>query len=135
MADETLEVVLANILGAKDEPSIQQLTLYIPNKDKNGRQIKNLNRWIKEAQKVLTSFGGGSTAMPPADGTWLNPENKKIIWEKTTIVYTYIDPDRFEANVGFLREFLHRFGRETKQGEVVLEFDGKFYRIREYDPQ
>lgn len=82
MADETLEVVLAKILGAKEEPSIQQLTLYIPNKDKNGRQIKNLNRWIKEAQKVLTSFGGGSTAMPPADGTWLNPENKKIIWEK-----------------------------------------------------
>jgi len=32
-----------------------------------------------------------------------------------------------------LREFLHRFGRETNQGEVVFEFDGEFFRIREYD--
>jgi len=73
--------------------------------------------------------------MPPADGTWLNPESKEIIWEKTTIMYTYVDPDSFEENVGLLRKFLHRFGRETNQGEVVFEFDGKFYRIRKYDQE
>ena len=71
--------------------------------------------------------------MPAADGTWLNPENKELIQEKTTMIYTYIDPDRFEKNVGLLRKFLHGFGRESNQGEVVFEFDGKLYRIREYD--
>lgn len=71
--------------------------------------------------------------MPPADGTWLNPENGEIIQEKTKIIYTYVYPGKFEENIGALREFLHRFGRETNQGEVVVEFDGRFYRIRKYD--
>ena len=31
------------------------------------------------------------------------------------------------------RGFLHRFGRQTNQGEVVVEFDGRFYRIKTYD--
>lgn len=48
-------------------------------------------------------------------------------------MYTYIIPDKFEKNLNSLREFLHRFGRETNQGEVVFEFDGEFFRIREYD--
>lgn len=135
MADDDVEIILAKILGAAEAPSIQQLTLYIPDKDKNGKQIKNLNRWVKEAQKTLTLIGSGSTSLPPADGTWLNPENDKILWEKTKVIYTYIDPDKFEENAWKLREFLHRFGRETNQGEVVFEFDGKFYKIRKYDAQ
>jgi hypothetical protein len=133
MRDDSVEVILAKLLGASEEASVQVLTLYIPNKDKNGKQIKNLTKWIKEAQKVMTAVGRGSTSMPPADGTWFNPENSEIIFEKTTIMYTYVDPDSFEENVGLLREFLHRFGKETNQGEVVFEFDGKFYRICKYD--
>lgn len=133
MIDDPVDVILAKLLGASEEPSVQVLTLYIPNKDKDGKQIKGLTKWLKDAQKVLTAVGRGSTSMPPADGTWLNPESSEIIWEKTTIMFTYVDPDSFENNVGMLREFLHRFGRETNQGEVVFEFDGKFYRIRKYD--
>ncbi len=135
MLDDSIDVILAKLLGALEEPAVQVLTLYIPDKDRDGKRIKNLNRWIKEAQKVLTTIGGGSTSMPPADGTWLNPESNDIILENTTIMYTYIDPDSFEANADMLREFLHRFGRETNQGEVVFEFDGKFYRIRKYDQE
>jgi len=41
MADNILDIdivetSLVEIVGAEEEPSIQQLTLYIPNKDKNG---------------------------------------------------------------------------------------------------
>lgn len=32
-----------------------------------------------------------------------------------------------------LRSILHRFGQETNQGEVVVEFDGRFDRIKTYD--
>ena len=53
------------------------------------------------------------------------------------VVYTYIKPDRFLAHVDALREFLHRFGRETNQEVVVAELSGAegswFFRIREYD--
>jgi hypothetical protein len=144
--DEVLDVVetsLVEIVGAEEEPSIQQLTLYIPDKDKNGDEIPNIHVWIKEARKLLTIIGGGATALPPADGSWISPENEiktvtdlrdeDVIWEKTTIIYTYIKADSFLNNVQSLRRFLHRFGRETNQGEVVFEFDGRFFRILDFD--
>lgn len=68
----------------------------------------------------------------PADGAWLNPENDEVIQEKTKIIYTYIDLDKFTENLNSLVEFLRRFGRETNQGEVVVEFDGRFYKIRKF---
>ncbi len=141
MGDDVLAIKLQEILGATEEPASQVVTLYIPNKDKNGKTIRNLNRWKKEAHDILTIFGKGSTMMPPADGTWLRNDidsieelkDADILREKTTLIYTYISPDRFEKNLKSLREFLHRFGRETNQGIVVLEIDGKFYTIGKYD--
>lgn len=141
MRDDILAIKLQKILGATEEPATQVFTLYIPNKDKNGRIIKNLNRWKKEAQDILTIFGKGSTMMPPADGTWLRNDihsieelkDADILREKTTLIFAYISPDRFEDNLKPLREFLHRFGRETNQGIVVFEFDGKLYTIGKYD--
>jgi hypothetical protein len=146
MADDMFDIVetsLVEIVGADEEASMQQLTLYIPNKDKNGKEISNIHDWIKEARKLLTIIGGGATALPPADGSWISPENKietvsdlkdeDVIWEKTTILYTYIKTDNFLNNLKFLRRFLHRFGRETNQGEVVFEFDGRFFRIFDFD--
>ena len=87
---------------------------------------------VKEAREILSRIGGGSTALPTADGTW-EKGTGDILWEQTRIVYCFVAPDRFEANIQSLRRFLHRFGRETSQGEVVAEFDGRFYRIRIYD--
>lgn len=42
MPDDILEINLGEILGAVEALSTQQLTLYIPNKDKAGREIKHL---------------------------------------------------------------------------------------------
>lgn len=133
MKEDKVDIILTEILGAITESFVQQLVLYIPDKDKNGKQISDIDKWIKEAQEILTVIGGGATSYPPADGTWLNPENNKTVSEQTKLIYTYIVPDKFENNFKRLRTFLHRFGRETNQGEVVLEFDGIFYKIRNYD--
>ncbi|MCP5108141.1 MAG: hypothetical protein GY950_32440 [bacterium] len=146
MTDDALDIVetsLAELVGAEEESSIQQLTLYIPNKDKNGQEVPDIRDWIKEARKLLTFIGGGATALPPADGTWLSPEKRAetftdlkdedVVWEKTTIIYTYIMTDSFLNSLKALRKFLHRFGKETNQGEVVFEFDGKFFRISDFD--
>jgi hypothetical protein len=56
-----------------------------------------------------------------------------VIWEAPVLVYTYIKPEPFVRGLARLREFLHRLGRETNQGEVGVEFDGNFYRITEFD--
>lgn len=60
-------------------------------------------------------------------------KGEKIIWEKTILIYSFIDPDLFEMNINALKDFLHRFGRETNQGEVVFEFDGQLFKISKYN--
>ena len=128
-----MEFDLGKELGAAQAPSAQRLTLYIPNKDRVGDLINDHETWTKEAQELLTEIGGGATAFPPVEGTWRKPDGGDL-WEQTRIIYTYIDPDKFAANLPRLRAFLHRFGRDTNQGQVVFEFDGWFWSIDQYDP-
>lgn len=127
-----IDLDLGTELGAAEGFSSQRLTLFIPNKDKFGRKLKNHKEWVDEARQLLSGIGGGATAFPPADGTWVN-EKGEVIWEQTIMVFCYISPDPFAAQIKNLREFVHRFGSETNQGEVVVEFDGKFYRIKQFD--
>ncbi len=127
-----MEIDLGAELGTIEGFSTQRLTLFIPNKDRNGGKVKNHKRWVNEARGLLSKIGGGATAFPPADGTWVD-DNGEVLWEQTIMVFCYIVPDRFRSQFKSLREFLHRFGRETNQGEVVVEFDGEFYRIKRFD--
>jgi len=128
-----MEIDLVEELGAIEAISTQRLTLYLPNKDRHGRKVKSHEKWVDDARRLLSMIGGGATAFPPADGTWASDDGT-LIWEQTRIIYSFVFPDRFETRVTELREFVHRFGRETNQGEVVVEFDGRFYRILEFDP-
>jgi hypothetical protein len=120
-----MDIDLGAALGAQGESSTQRLVLYIPNKDKDGHELQDHDRWVKEARELLSRIGGGSTTFPPADGTWVD-EKGGILWEQTRMVFCFIFPDQFSARLSELREFLHRFGRETNQGEVVVELDGEF---------
>ena len=109
-------------LGADEEGSVQVLTVYIPSQDRDGVPF-DATRWRSEALRILSDIGGGATAMPPAEGAWLNEETQDLIIEPVTLVYTYVRADRFRINIPRLREFLHRMGRETNQGEVAVEFE------------
>ncbi len=133
MSNEDTNIELADLLGAESEGSTQSLTLIIPSADINGKDIENQEVWVKEAASLLAHIGGGVTIMPPVEGGWLSPEGN-IIWEKPIFVYTYIKPDLFLEKLGELRNFLHRMGRETNQGEIACQFDGTLYRITVYDP-
>ena len=113
--------------------SNQRLALYLPTKDRNGRQIPNHDVWFKRAIHLLTMIGGGATVLP-ARGAWYNPASDEIIEEPVDFVYTFYKAQGLEDNCSNLRTFLHRLGIETDQGEVAFEFDGQFYRIDEFDP-
>lgn len=132
--DEEQEIDLGDALGATGEMSPQVLTLYIPNKDRVGREFGTQRKWVLEAAELLAQIGGGVTIMPPTEGGWLNVDNGTIVWEHPVQVYSYIKADRFLSRLGELRRFLHGLGRKTDQGEVAFEFDGEFYRITEFDP-
>jgi hypothetical protein len=126
------EVDLAAALGADAGISSQCFTVYIPNKDRDGQEIGNQRKWVLEAIRLLSEINGGATAMPPVEGSWLNDQGQ-IIWENPVVVYSFVRPDQFLSDLPRLREFLHRLGRETNQGEIAFEFDGRFYRIRNFD--
>lgn len=130
--DEAEELDLAQLLGSDAGVSTQCLTIYIPNKDQKGHEIGNQRKWVLEAIQLLSEINGGATAMPPVEGAWRNDEGE-IIWEHPVVVYSFIRTDRFLENLSRLRRFLHQLGRETNQGEVAFEFDGRFYRIRKFD--
>jgi hypothetical protein len=129
---EAQEVDLTAALGSDSGVSTQCFTVYIPNKDRHGQEIGNQRKWVLEAIRLLSEVNGGATAMPPVEGGWLNDQGE-IIWENPVLVYSFIRPVPFIQSLPRLREFLHRMGRETNQGEVAFEFDGRFYRIRNFD--
>jgi hypothetical protein len=109
------------------------LTLYIPDRDEDGNPLPDQRRWALEAAELLARIGGGVTIMPPVEGGWVN-DSGQLVWERPVLAYTFIRPTPFRKLLPDLREFLHRLGRETHQGEVAFEFDGRFYRIRQFDP-
>ncbi len=88
---------------------------------------------MKLARRLLTELNGGSTTFPPVEGTWQESPDSEPIWEETVIVYSFIRPDSFVGGLPRLREFLHRFGRETNQGEVAFEYENRMYYIKRYD--
>jgi hypothetical protein len=123
---------LGSVLGAAESASIECLTFYIPSKDASGNDFDQ-RPWIDDALALLAEIGGGATVLPPAEGAWLNPETGLLIKENVVLTYTYVDPDRFVASLGNVRRFAHRLGRETRQGEVIIEFANRLYKIRQYD--
>ena len=126
-------VDLMEALGAQSGAAIQCITLYIPDRDREGRELGTQRKWVLEAIEILSKLNGGATAMPPSEGAWLNEEGR-IIGDRPVVVYSYLkDIPQFIAALPIIRELLHRMGRETNQGEVAFEFNNEFYRITTYD--
>ena len=70
--------------------------------------------------------------MSPGDAR--DTKRGTAINEHTVIVYSFIrDRAAFEAGIDRLKWFMHRFGRETGQGEVVFEVAGWLYSIEDFE--
>lgn len=125
----------SKILGSELELGNVLFILFIPSKDKDGKDLKDPELWASAAGTKLTELFGGATEVPPAKGKWYNEESKKIIPESVVLIHSYAteakanDEKRIEA----LALFLHRMGRETNQGEVAVVIDGVFHRIRKFN--
>jgi hypothetical protein len=129
--DEPVDV--GESLGAELDESVEVLTLYIPDRDRDGVELGDQRKWVLEAARLLSRIGGGATIEPAADGVWFDVERDNLLWERTVRVFTFIRPDSFEGLLPELRSFLHRLGRDARQGEVAVELAGRFWRIRSYE--
>ena len=127
-----MAVNLVEALGAAEEASLDRITIYVPSRDRYGNAVE-FESWVTGTLELLSQVGGGATRMPPAQGAWLNPDSKALIIEEVTLVYSYIDADELLERLPDLRRLLHGMGRALNQGEVVIEVNDRFYKIREFD--
>lgn len=122
---------VAQMLGASEEATLDKVTLYIPTRDRDGNPVE-FESWAETAMKLLSRIGGGATRLPPVRGAWLR-EDGHLIEEEIHMVYSYVDGDAFLAAGADVRAFAHGMGRALDQGEIVVEINDRFYKIRSYD--
>ena len=111
--------IKANIkrtLGATYPVGASQVVVFIPDRNRENAPIDQ-QRWVDEALSVMGIVFRGATAFPPGHGVWRDDEaGGRLLKEETVMVVSYVDPKLMTgANLRSLREFLHRFGRETQQ--------------------
>lgn len=120
-------------LGATRPVGSGQVTLFIPDKDREGSGVDQ-GHWTDEALRTLGRLFGGATAFPPGKGIWRDDARGGVLLEGMTVmVVSYASRPDLHAGLGTLRMFLHEFGRQTNQGEVGLVVDSKYYGISAYD--
>lgn len=123
-----MKLNLKKDLGAYEASSTQMLTLYIPSQDRDGNPVNSV-QWIGQAAMLLNTIGGGATQFDTT-GSWLNPETGTQVTEQITIIYSYVTARKIKAFLPELNDFVQRLGRQTNQGEVVVEFSNRLYKIR-----
>ena len=123
----------SEILGTEESNEVLFI-VFVPSKDKDGIDLADHHQWVEGAARMLGHLFGGSTIMPPARGTWLNPETNELIVEEVVLVHSYATRADAEAPAKLedLGRFLHRMGRETNQGEIGIAVNGVFHRIRRF---
>lgn len=120
-------------LGATRPVGGEQVTLFIPSKDRVGRAIDQ-GFWTDEALTALALLFRGATAFPPGKGVWRDDaRGGSLLRELTVMVVSYTPTKEFRRSLPALRAFLHRLGREAEQGEVGMVVNGKYYGISTYD--
>ncbi len=135
---DIIENEFGEALGALESAYREKVTLYIAHLDRNGKLILDVEGWIKRAESVLSRIGGGATSLL-VRGAYLGNAIDPL-HEPTTLVYCFAEPRSIVNSVHQLRDFLHLYGQEANQSEVVLSLenpDGNwFFRVprKVYNP-
>ena len=125
-------------VALESEPEGSVLVIvFIPSKTAEGKDLprgQSQELWAEAARKELSEMFDGATEMPPAMGSWMNPETEELVSEKVVLVHSYTNPSKVQdaKNLRKLATFLHRMGRVLLQGEIVVVIDGVMHRIRKF---
>ena len=105
-----------------EDASNTLIVLFIPGKDKNNNDLPDQELWATAAGRLMGTLFGGVTRMPTAFGGWLNPETNELITEPVILIHSYVRAADIASRekLDQLAHFLHRMGKETKQGEVAV---------------
>ena len=118
----------AGALGAS-KAATALLVLFIPSKDRRNQPIDQ-RFWVEEALNVLGTLFGGATAYPKGRGIWRdNAQGGKLLFDEPVVIQCYTSEYLLEEKMEPLRDFLHRMGRQARQGAVGLVIDGDYLEI------
>lgn len=118
-------------LGAKESAS-QKVAITIATQDQHGNEIPGIKKYVDELNALFASIAGGSCENDER-GTWQNPKTNHVVRENIIRVHASMNAGSLKQATPRLREFCHRFGRETNQGAVGIEVNNVFYSISDYD--
>src|SRR3954464_7544155 len=115
----------AKVLGASKGASTL-LALFIPSKDRSDQAIDQ-GYWVEEALNALGTLFGGATAFPQGKGVWRDDaQGGKLLFDEPVVIQCYTSEHMLENQMPLLRDFLHRMGREARQGAIGLVIDGDY---------
>jgi hypothetical protein len=115
-------------LGASKAASTL-LVLFIPSRDRHDRAIDQ-EHWVDESLRVLGTLFGGATAFRQGRGVWRDDaQGEKLLFDAPVVIQCYTSEQAIERQASKLREFLHRMGREAKQGAIGLVIDRDYLEI------
>ena len=118
----------AAALGASKAASTL-LVLFIPSKDRSNEAIDQ-EYWVGEALRVLGTLFGGATAFPQGKGVWRDDAQAgPLLFDEPVVIQCYTSEQALEQQAPALRDFLHRMGREARQGAVGLVIDRDYLEI------
>jgi hypothetical protein len=139
---------MKEILGTKPVPLSPRITIYFPNKDRHDRYVENLEDFIAAAMEFFAEVNLGVTRLATAAGTFVKKKKDRLNKEKwlnedTVIVYSFVtDMEYFDKVKAGLRRLVHKFGRDSGQKSVLVEFSGsnksgeyfaEAYLVKKYD--
>ncbi len=122
-------------LGADRPQGALQVTLFVPSVDRSGESIDQ-KEWVEAALEVCGKLFRGATAFPPGRGVWRDDAHGgTLVFDDTVMVTSFTPPRELTPRAQVeLRGFLHRLGREARQGEVGIVVGGEYYGISRFDP-
>jgi hypothetical protein len=108
--------------------------MFVPSVDRDGQPIDQ-ERWRDEALTTLGRLFRGGTAFPPGRGVWRDDaRGGSLVFDDTVLVTSYAAAAELtDLTLAELRRFLHRMGRDARQGEVGVVIDSTYFGITEYD--
>jgi len=115
-----------------DKKQSTLLVLYIPSANRFGKSlgVKEQQRWVRKALRVLGKGMGGATAFPRGLGVWRdNAQGGKLVWDRPVLIQCYTTEATLEREADDLRVFLLDMGRSTRQGAVGFVIDRDFYEM------
>lgn len=117
------------------EPKDGNIGIFVPSMQRDGTPLDH-EKWRRDTIHLMSSLFGGATAVQGFGG-WLDEERgNKVKSEAISIVVSFITASELtEKKKEGLKKYLHKMGREAKQGEIGYLLNGIFYRLRNFEDE